>query len=166
MKPTLSPAQAKFASEVASHGNLSKAYRAAYPASSSWMEKSVNQVASRMMTNVKIATRVAELRAKSEAKLGLSRETWLARWVELTSDCPPDETVIRALENLGKAMGYYAPDRHEHTVSGSVDQTIRVVGIEARIAAVIAMSERHGVVLPPVELLAIGDGEKKVENSC
>ena len=42
----------------------------------------------------------------------------------------PDDVALRALEQIGKALGYYAPQKlevdHRHEV--------RVVGIEARIA--------------------------------
>lgn len=158
MKPDLSPPQAKFANEVAKHGNLSKAYRAAYPASRKWLEKSVNEKASHLMARGKIGARVAELRAASEKKLGKSREDWLNELAHLAWNRRNCEQ-LAALVQYGKALGYFAPEKVEHKVEGSVEQTIRVVGIEARIAAVLAMSEKQGVVLPPVERLAIGAGK-------
>jgi len=81
-----------------------------------------------------VAVRVAELRAAEEKKLGMSREKWLARLESMTGEHKPDDVALRALEQLGKALGYYAPQRQEidHRIE------VRAIGIEARVAALIA----------------------------
>ena len=58
----LTPKQESFAQAVASGMNQSDAYRAAYKVRQKTKLDSVNQSASKVMANAKVASRVAELR--------------------------------------------------------------------------------------------------------
>jgi phage terminase small subunit len=72
----LTPQQEKFAQEVASGKNLSDAYRAAYKVGKSKPE-TVNENASRVMADSKVAARVKGLQAKSAEKAALDSATIL-----------------------------------------------------------------------------------------
>ena len=65
--------QEEFAKLVASGKPLSEAHRLAYPKSVNWLEQSVWQVASRVMGNVKVLSRVKALQAESAALAGLDQ---------------------------------------------------------------------------------------------
>ena len=133
----LSPQRERFCQEVAKHGNQSQAYRVAYPRSEKWKPEAVTVRASEMMACGNVAVRVAALRAAEEKKMGISREKWLARLADLAGENKPDDVALRALEQIGKALGYYAAQR----IEVRSELNIRVVGIEARVAALIAMRE-------------------------
>lgn len=70
----LTPAQDEFARWVVELGNASEAYRRAYPRSKAWKPKTVNEAASRLAANSKVAARVEQLKEekvrefKAEAK--------------------------------------------------------------------------------------------------
>ena len=134
VKPILTPQRERFCQEVAKHGNQSQAYRVAFPRALKWKPEAVAVRASEMMARSNVGVRVAELRGAEEKKLGMSREKWLARLESMTGEHKPDDVALRALEQLGKALGYYAPQRQEidHRIE------VRAIGIEARVAALIA----------------------------
>jgi len=60
----LTPRQEAFARAVAEGKSQAEAYREAYPRSESWKPSSVWEKASALMANVKVSSRVAELRAE------------------------------------------------------------------------------------------------------
>lgn len=60
----LTPRQDAFARAVAEGKSQAEAYRAAYPKSEKWKPSSVWEKASALMSNVKVSSRVAELRAE------------------------------------------------------------------------------------------------------
>lgn len=65
----LTPQQERFCQEVVLNGgNQSAAYRKAYPKSLKYKDESINQMASRLHADVKIASRVADLQAKVAEK--------------------------------------------------------------------------------------------------
>jgi acyl-CoA reductase-like NAD-dependent aldehyde dehydrogenase len=136
-KQAMTPQRERFCQEVAKHGNQSEAYRVAYPRALKWAPESVQVSASRLMADAMVSLRVAALRAAEEKKLGMSREKWLSRLADLAGANKPDDVALRALEQIGKALGYYAAQR----VEVRSELNIRVVGIEARVAALIAMRE-------------------------
>ena len=70
----LTAKQEAFAQAVASGMNQSDAYRAAYKVRPATKLESVNQSAARVMANVNVASRVAELRAPVVAKVQMTLE--------------------------------------------------------------------------------------------
>ena len=69
----LTPQQKEFAKLVAGGKSLAEAHRLAYPKSLNWLEQSVWQVASRLMANVKVLSRVQALQAVAADKAGLDQ---------------------------------------------------------------------------------------------
>lgn len=65
---SLTPKQEKFAQEVASGKSQADAYREAYPRSKKWKAESVHEKASTLMANVKVRSRVDDLRKKVEER--------------------------------------------------------------------------------------------------
>jgi len=74
---TLTPRQEKFAQEFILTGNASEAYRRAYPNSLNWLPESVNQKASALRANVKVSSRIEELRTEVKEKFDISAERLL-----------------------------------------------------------------------------------------
>lgn len=63
-KTGLSPQQEKFAMGVAQGSSQADAYRAAYPKAKTWKPESVHEKASTLMRNVKVKSRVSEIRER------------------------------------------------------------------------------------------------------
>lgn len=106
MKKLMTPQREKFCQEVAKHGNATAAHLVAFPKSLLWAEKSVNQVASRLMSDVKVASRISMLRAAVEKRTNKTREDWLAEVVSLGWN-KKNKKRLEALVQYGKAQGYY-----------------------------------------------------------
>lgn len=62
----LTPQQEKFALAIAAGNSQADAYREAYPRSKKWKAESVHEKASTLMANVKVRSRVDDLRKKVE----------------------------------------------------------------------------------------------------
>ena len=116
----LTPKQMHFARCVASGMNYSEAYREAYGKGKA-TAKTINEMASKLMTNPKIVTRVeALIRARERAITASSvsdRERVLRKLREFADDALPTDAVrLRATELLGKTVGLFrdvieTPDR-------------------------------------------------------
>lgn len=66
--------QEKFAQKYVECGNASEAYRYAYPISAKWKDKSVWEKASNLMKNVKVLSRIEELKEASRQASQVTRE--------------------------------------------------------------------------------------------
>ncbi len=118
----LNPKQEAFCQGVASGLSLTQAYiRAGYS------EKGAGQGGERMLKNVDIANRVAELRAKVEEKMTYKRETYLETLRERFMELPPENpTCAKYGEMLAKAMGWNEPDKID--IAAVLDVNIRIGG--------------------------------------
>ncbi|GAB1835546.1 terminase small subunit [Achromobacter xylosoxidans] len=97
-------------------GNASEAYRRAYKPKK-MTDKSVNEKASQFLAQVKIKSRLEELRAPVRERALLTLETHLARLDELSRKAEADDqyaAAITAETNRGKAAGLYT-ERIEHS---------------------------------------------------
>jgi len=116
----LTAKQEAFAQAVADGMTQSDAYRKAYDTKTK-SDKSVNEVSSQLMANLKVASRVAELRAKLEAKALWSREdsvNVLKQVAKLGLDSESHAKVadaVNAVQALNKMHGYDAPTKVEHS---------------------------------------------------
>ena len=164
----------RFCQEYVKCGDQSAAFRIAYPTSKGWKDKLVWSHASELMRDGKVKVRVAELRKQTENKLGMSREKWLGKWVKLANGRGEPGDRMRALENIGKALGYYAPEKHEVNVTGTilhVDLTDRITVLDLEIDKAMAEAferkrvEAVDIEAVPVDLPAqiVGD-EQQVES--
>lgn len=105
----LTPKQEAFCLAYLETGNASEAYRRAYDCTNSKPE-SVNRLAKAQLDNVKIASRIEELRAPVRERAQLTLESHLARLDELSRKAEDEgqySAAITAETNRGKASGLY-----------------------------------------------------------
>ena len=108
----LTPKQEKFCLEYLKTGNASEAYRRAYDASKSKPE-SVNRLAKAMLDNVKIASRLDELKKPAVQEAMFTFESHLKRLKDLSEGAESAEqfsAAINAEIHRGKAAGFYSVD--------------------------------------------------------
>lgn len=114
----LTPKQENFCLAYLETGNASEAYRRAYDADG-MTPGSINVKASELLSNVKIAVRLEELRAPVRDRAMLTLESHLARLDELSRKAEEFEqfsAAITAETNRGKAAGLYT-EKVDHTSS-------------------------------------------------
>jgi phage terminase small subunit len=105
----LTPKREKFAQGVASGMSQADAYRSAFNVDKS-TAKSVQELASRLMADVKVRSRVAELRAPVVEKVGVTLEGHLSCLADLREDARnvgQYSAAISAEIARGKAAGVY-----------------------------------------------------------
>ena len=128
----LTPKQENFCLAYLETGNASEAYRRAYD-SKNMKPESVNRLAKAQLENVKIASRIENLRAPVREKVLLTLESHLTRLAELSKRAEEAEQfgpAIAAETNRGKAAGLYT-DKVDVTSKGeSVSAPTRII-IEA-----------------------------------
>jgi hypothetical protein len=119
-KKELTPKQLHFARCVASGMTQADAYREAYEPSDSTTAASIHTLASRLMADVEIRSRVDVLVAARERAVAASaltdREKVLGKlrgWMESAE--PTDGNKLRAAELLGKAAGLFATEVNVNT---------------------------------------------------
>lgn len=114
----LTPKQENFCLAYLETGNASEAYRRAYN-TENMKPESVNRLAKAQLDNVKIASRLEELRAPVRDRAMLTLESHLARLDELSRKAEEFEqfsAAITAETNRGKAAGLYT-EKVDHTSS-------------------------------------------------
>lgn len=127
----LTPKQEAFAQAVASGMNQSDAYRQVYKMREGTKPESVNQAASRVMADVKVTSRVAELREPAVKNAQLTLETHLSDLQKLRNMAVKKEQYSAAISAeiaRGKAAGLYT-EKVDATVTSkalpaSVDEFI------------------------------------------
>lgn len=115
----MTPKQERFAMEVASGKTQADAYRAAFNVKPTTKAESVQQNASRLMANVKVASRVAELRAPIAEKAGITLESHLADLQSLRDRAVELNQIAAAISAeiaRGKASGVHV-EKSEQTVN-------------------------------------------------
>lgn len=106
----LTPKQEAFAQAVASGKSQSDAYRAAYTVRESTKPESVNQAASKIMADPKVATRVEELRKPVVEAAQITLASHLQRLKALSAAAEASNqysAAITAEVARGKASGLY-----------------------------------------------------------
>ena len=106
----LSPQQEKFAQAVAAGKTLSDAYRSAYNVRPTTLAKSVHESSSTLMANVKIASRIEEIRAPVIASARVTLEAHLDALGVLSERAAARglyNTAIYAELARGRACGFY-----------------------------------------------------------
>lgn len=130
---SLTPKQEKFIEVYSETGNASEAYRVAYPVSLKWNEESVHQAASRLLKNIKVLSRVQQIKAQNREISEIKRKDILELLARvLRGDQIPDYsetageiTRIRtlskswAIERACRMLGYEAAQKSE--VSGQLN---------------------------------------------
>jgi hypothetical protein len=103
----LTPQREAFARAIAKGGSQAGAYREAFPASKKWKDKSVHERASTLMRDIKVVSRVEELRSKVAAKVVLTVENLIAELEEARSAAlmagPSPQSSAAVAATMGKA---------------------------------------------------------------
>ena len=111
----LTAKQEKFAQCIAGGMNQSDAYRSAYSAGAMKAE-TVQQAASRAMTDSKVSARVATLRAALESKGLWTREKSVTALAGIVDDGEAKANeIVAAIKELNSMHGFNAPTKHEVT---------------------------------------------------
>lgn len=125
MEKPLTAKQEAFAQAVADGMTLTDAFKRSYD-TTKYTPKSVNEKASQLMANVKIKSRIEELKAKLEAKALWSREdsvNVLKQVAKLGLD-PESHAkaadAVNAVATLNKMHGYDAPQQIELQGTGEI----------------------------------------------
>jgi len=128
MTNKLTAQQEAFCKCIADGMNQSDAYRSAYDATNT-TDKSVNELASRAMKNVKIASRVKELKSKLENKQLWSREhsVKVLANIALQKDAQLSAKVS-AVKELNLMHGYNEPT--SLNISGPNGKPIEFTGVQ------------------------------------
>lgn len=113
----LTPKQEAFAQAIVTGANQSDAYRAAYKVRPGTKPESVNQNASRIMADVNVVSRVAELREPVAKKAQITLESHLDDLMRLRNMAVKEKqysAAISAEVSRGKAAGIYI-EKMEHS---------------------------------------------------
>ena len=106
----LTTKQERFCIEVLKQPNYSDAYRLAYD-TKKWTDKSVNEKASQMMADVKILSRVEELRKQSINKeiseLQITLLSQLNRLDSIIDSAEKESDKINAIKEQNKLLALY-----------------------------------------------------------
>lgn len=116
----LTPKQEAFCKCIAYDGmSYSDAYRAAYNVEK-MTDKSINEKASRLKDEVKISTRIQELRGDIDAPRILSaqkRLEWLSKLIESEEETTTDK--LKAVDLMNKMQGNYTTK-----IEGTIDTSV------------------------------------------
>lgn len=155
MEKPLTPKQERFCQEYLNTGNGSEAYRRAYPVSRNWKEASLNRKAKEMIDNVKIMSRLRELRAPAVTRCQVSLESHLNDLKILREAAVSADNygaAINAEVARGKAAGLYDSRllhrRDKEAVTGSILQQVLDGALTERQAAY--MLEIQSIPLPEI----------------
>ena len=129
--PGLSPPREKFAQAVASGMNQSDAYREAYKVRAGTKLSSINVNASKLMSDAKVAQRVAELRAPAAKAATITLESHLADLQRLRNMAVKEKqfsAAITAEVARGKAAGVHIERADITNSDGSLrPQVIKII---------------------------------------
>jgi phage terminase small subunit len=110
----MTPKQEKFAQCIADGMTQADAYRAAFNVKPSTKPESVYQRASALMADVKIASRVAELKGALAKKALWTREMSVKALIQAYKEGRPSDKVS-AVKELNAMHGFNAPSKMEVT---------------------------------------------------
>jgi len=108
-----------------------------------------------MMARSNIYARVAELRAETEKKAGMTRDEFVQKWLALERDSKTLYDRREALKGIAEACGYKAPLKIETKDEKTL--VVRVIGLEERIRAVLDRSRAQ-----VVDAEIVGSGVKQL----
>jgi len=117
MTKPLTPKQEAFAQAVASGLTQSDAYRKAYTVGVNTKPESVNQLASTLMGNVHISSRVETLKSELSKKGLWSREDSVRALLSVLDDPDKKTDIIAAVKELNSMHGFNEPQKIDHTSS-------------------------------------------------
>ena len=158
-KRELTPKQLHFARCVASGMTQADAYREAYEPNDSTTAASIHTLASRLMADVEIRSRVDVLVAARERAVAASalsdREKVLGKlrgWMESAE--PTDGNKLRAAELLGKAAGLFATEVNVNTRERDASEV--AAELEQRLSGLLGAVDRDSAAEPQ----QVPDGEE------
>ncbi len=125
----LTPKQEAFAQAIVTGVNQSDAYRAAYKVKPGTKPESVNQNASRIMANVNVMSRVAELRLSVAKKAQITLESHLEDLMRLRNMAAKEKqysAAIAAEVARGKASGVHV-EKTQADVAVTFPRVINVI---------------------------------------
>lgn len=108
----------KFAQEYAIDFNGTRAAIAA-----GYSEKTAHVKASQLLKIVKVTDRIEELKKKHSEKSEVTAEWLTKRFKEVSDTADKESDVLKALENLGKRIGYY--EEHNDQKKPDLKATIK-----------------------------------------
>ena len=143
----LTPKQEKFCNLYIETGNASEAYRGSYNVLDTTKDKSVWENASRLLADVKVLSRVNELKEVAKEKHSIDRAFIINGYLEIISDADytfrlgkdnklskedkqaffrimqqtKNTDKLRALESLAKMLGLNEPEKIEHKVEVEIN---------------------------------------------
>ena len=125
IKKTINDKQEAFCQEYCRNGyNGSEAYRTAYPKAKTGHSAS----AARLLANVSIKDRIAEIKEENEAWSGKNKELLDKLFMDRYRACVAkgDNTnAIRCLENKGRNVGFYEEDNKQSQESAELKELQR-----------------------------------------
>jgi hypothetical protein len=127
MEQRLTAKQEAFAQAVASGMNQSDAYRAAYKVRPGTKAESVNQNACRIMADINVTSRVAELREPVAKKAQITLESHLERLAELckaAQEARQFSAAIAAEVARGKASGVHVEKSEQFVTTKELPASI------------------------------------------
>ena len=135
MMSELTAKQEAFCLAYIETGNASEAYRTAYDAENCKPE-SVNRLAKELMDNIKIASRLDEIRKPIRERAEITLESHLERLKHLSNMAETAEqysAAIKAEESRGKASGLYTDKKEITGKDGAalIPETITIEFINA-----------------------------------
>jgi hypothetical protein len=104
-KPMLTERQEAFCRAYLDTGCGAEAYRRAYPRSQKWEASAVHVAASKMLSNGKVALRLAELRAKAAEKAILTEAWVIERLMRNARIAMGEELISAVVPSTDKATG-------------------------------------------------------------
>lgn len=127
----LTPKQEAFVQAYLTTGNASEAYRlAGY--SQNVSQKSLHELASRLLNDVKVSSRLSTLREQLAERIMWAREDSVKVLASIAKEEPdaPHPARVSAVKELNAMFGYNAPSKVEH--GGTIITTIRRVIVDGK----------------------------------
>jgi phage terminase small subunit len=128
----LTSKQEAFAQAVAGGMTQADAYRSSYDVKTA-TAKSIQELASTLMKNVKVASRVTSLKRELSEKALWTREMSVEALKKITAGSDKGTEVVAAVKELNAMHGYNAPSKVE--LSGKLHVDLSDEELDAKIAA-------------------------------
>lgn len=124
----LTPKQEAFAQGVADGLSLAAAFRLANQNALKWRDETVWSSASRMMADVKVSTRVEELKSAIAERNLWKREDSVRILADIAHHGKKDADRVRAVTELNSMHGYDEPKQVNIGVNGNVGAIVINIG--------------------------------------
>jgi len=110
----------RFAQAVALGMSAAKAYRQHVAEDPNGDPNAIDPAASRLSSDIKVSSRISELRekvaAKVESKFNMTKDKWLDELAAIAAEARQTgdfSAASGALAHIGKASAYFEPERHK-----------------------------------------------------